>query len=144
MHTYEIDLQWSGDRKGVLHSPVLPEDIEVATPPEFKGGMPGIWSPEHLYVAAVNSCLMTTFLAIAENSKFEFLRFESNAVGNVDKVDGKYLVTEITLRPKVTIPYGQSTDRAIRLLEKSEQACIISGSIRTQIHLDPEVIVANE
>jgi len=35
--------------------------IEVATLPEFPKGIPGIWSPEHLFTAAVSSCLMTTF-----------------------------------------------------------------------------------
>lgn len=142
MFTYEIDLQWSEDRKGMLHSPVLPQDIEVATPPEFKGGMPGIWSPEHLFVAAVNSCLMTTFLAIAENSKLEFTHFESNAIGKVDKVDGKYQVTEIILKPKVSIPpSGQGKEKALRILEMSEKACLISSSIKTQVHLVPEVFV---
>jgi organic hydroperoxide reductase OsmC/OhrA len=125
----------------MLHSPVLPQNIEVATPPEFKGGIPGIWSPEHLFVAAVNSCLMTTFLAIAENSKLDFTHFESNAVGKVDKVDGKYQVTEIILKPKVHILSGQNEEKVLRVLEMSEKACLISSSIKTQVHLQPEVVV---
>jgi peroxiredoxin-like protein len=141
MHTYEIDIKWNGDRRGVLHSPVLPQDIEVATPPEFKGGIPGIWSPEHLYVAAVNSCLMTTFLAIAENSKLQFTSFESNGVGMVDKVDGKYQVTEIILRPKLTIPNPADEARANRILEMSERACLISSSIKTIVKLEPEIMI---
>lgn len=67
-HEYEVNLQWEIDRKGTLNSPVLPLQIDVATPPDFPKGMPGIWSPEHLFIAAINSCLMTTFSAIAENS----------------------------------------------------------------------------
>ncbi len=55
--------------KDWFSSPVLNTKIEVATPPEFPKGIAGIWSPEHLLVAAVSSCLMTTFLAVAENSK---------------------------------------------------------------------------
>jgi peroxiredoxin-like protein len=141
MHTYEIDIKWNGDRRGVLHSPVLPQDIEVATPPEFKGGIPGIWSPEHLYVAAVNSCLMTTFLAIAENSKLQFTSFESNGVGMVDKVDGKYQVTEIILRPKLAIPNPADEARANRILEMSERACLISSSIKTIVKLEPEIMI---
>ncbi len=70
-HHYEVDLVWTLDRKGVISSPVLPTTLEVATPPEFPKGIPGIWSPEHLLVGAVNACYMTTFLAIAENSKLE-------------------------------------------------------------------------
>ena len=77
VHYYDVNLKWLADRKGLMSSPVLHTTLEVATPPEFAKGMPGIWSPEHLLVAAVNSCLMTTFLAIAENSKLEFISFES-------------------------------------------------------------------
>ena len=78
IHKYEVNLEWKEDRKGLLSSPILTHEIEVATPPEFPKGMAGIWSPEHLFVAAVNSCLMTSFLAIAENSKFEFISFKSS------------------------------------------------------------------
>jgi peroxiredoxin-like protein len=140
-HNYEVNLQWNNDRKGTLSSPVLPNQIEVATPPDFPKGMAGIWSPEHLFVAAVNSCLMTTFLAIAENSKIEFISFESNAVGIVDKVDGKYAVTEIILKPKLVIPPSQHEDRAKRVIEMSEKACLISNSIKTKITLEPIIEV---
>ena len=78
-HHYNVDITWREDRKGMMCSPELAEGnshsancIEVATPPEFPKGMPNIWSPEHLFTASVSSCLMTTFLAIAENSKLEF------------------------------------------------------------------------
>ena len=140
-HNYEVNLQWNSDRKGTLSSPVLPNQIEVATPPDFPKGMAGIWSPEHLFVAAVNACLMTTFLAIAENSKMEFVSFECNAVGIVDKVDGKYTVTEITLKPKLVIPSSSHEDRAKRIIEMSEKACSISNSIKTKINLEPIITI---
>ena len=66
-HFYDVNVEWNEARKGTMSSSVLTDKIEVATPPQFPNGMNNIWSPEHLLVAAVNSCLMTTFLAIAEN-----------------------------------------------------------------------------
>lgn len=140
-HSYEVNLQWNTERKGTLSSPVLPVRIEVATPPEFPKGMKDIWTPEHLFVASVNACLMATFLAIAENSKFEFISFESNAVGIVGKVDGKLVITEITLKPNVVIPSSQHEEQLIRILEMSERACAISNSIKTQINLEPIVTI---
>lgn len=83
-HEYSVDLSWMNDRRGLLSSGVLNDKISVATPPEFKGGMAGIWSPEHLLVAAVSSCLMTTFLAIAENFKLEYESFDCKAVGKLE------------------------------------------------------------
>jgi peroxiredoxin-like protein len=141
-HSYEVNLLWNHDRKGTLSSPVLSTKIEVATPPEFPNGMPDIWSPEHLFVAAVNACLMTTFLAIAENSKLEFIAFKSHATGTIDKQDGKYRVTEITLKPVVTIPASMSRERTARIVEKSKLNCLISNSITTKVLMETEIIVA--
>lgn len=141
VHTYEVNVEWDEKRKGTMSSPALNDKIEVATPPEFPKGMEGIWSPEHLYVASVNSCLMTTFLAIAENSKLEFTDFNCKAVGTLEKVDGKFAISEITLYPEVTITREKDLERARRILEKSEAACLISKSVKTEIHLDPKMTI---
>ena len=141
MYTYEVNLKWTVNRKGVLSSPELPQQIEVATPPDFPKGMEGVWTPEHLFAASVNGCLMTTFLSIAENSKLEFVKFESKAVCNIALIEGKYTVTEIILKPKLTIPHTQKTERAIHILEMSKRECLISNAIKATILLEPEIIV---
>ncbi|MFV7234336.1 MULTISPECIES: OsmC family protein [Flavobacterium] len=141
MYTYEVNLKWKGKRKGLLSSPVLPQNIEVATPPEFPKGMEEIWSPEHLFVASINSCLLTTFLSIAENSKLQFISFDSKSICNVDMIDGKYTITEIILQPKLVIPYSQKLERARHILEMSEKACLISSAVKTAIRLEPEIII---
>ena len=138
-HHYEVSLNWESERKGLMSSPVLNDNIEVATPPEFPKGIPGIWSPEHLLVAAVNSCLMTTFLAIAENSRFDFVNFESKADGKLEKVDGKLMISEIILAPVVTISKDADQEKALRILQKAEAACIVSNSVRSTILLQPEI-----
>lgn len=138
-HYYEVKLDWEADRKGLISSPVLKSNIEVATPPEFPKGIPGIWSPEHLLVAAVNSCLMTTFLAIAENSKLEFISFTSNANGKLEKVDGKYMISEIILSPVLTILHNAEKEKALKLLEKSEAVCLISNSVKSKIVFNPTI-----
>lgn len=139
LHTYQVQLNWIADRKGIVASEVLPTTIEVATPPEFPKGIEGIWSPEHLFVAAVNSCFMTTFLAVAENSKLEFSRFACNAVGTLDKVDGKYQITEVKLTPILTINDIALKEKGIRVMEMSEKACLISNSITSKVSLAPTI-----
>ena len=138
-HIYEVSVNWQADRKGVMSSPVLNTKIEVATPPQFPTGMEGIWSPEHLFVAAINSCLMTTFLSIAENSKLEFISFDSKAIGKLEMVDGKYMMSEVTLMPVVTISGEQQKERAERVLQKSEANCLISNSVKSTIIFKPEI-----
>ena len=138
-HQYEVNLNWQSDRKGLLTSPIVNSNIEVATPPEFPNGMAGIWSPEHLLVAAVSSCLMTTFLAVAENSKLQFINYECKASGKLEKVDGKFVISEIVLSPIVTIANEGDKEKALRILQKSEAGCLISNSVRSSIIFQPEV-----
>jgi len=144
-HVYNVTIEWDKERKGVICSPELTRDkgicIEVATPPEFPKGMPGIWSPEHLFTAAVSSCLMTTFLAIAENSKLEFISFTCNSKGKLEQVNGKMMMSEVVLEPKVVIPYEKDRERAVRILQKAEAACLISNSVKSKILMEPEVEV---
>lgn len=136
-HYYEVNLLWNAATQGTVSSPVIASKIEVVTPPEFPNGIKEKWTPEHLFVAAVNSCLMSTFLLVADNSKFEFISFESNAIGKIEKIDGKFAVTEIVLKPTLIIPANQNEAKAKRVLEMSEKACAIANSIKTKITLEP-------
>ena len=134
-HYYNVNLNWISDRKGEISSPELQEKINVATPPEFPKGIEGIWSPEHLLTAAVNSCYMTTFLSIAENSKLEFLSFNCSAKGKLEQIEGKYLMTEVILEPVLVIAKEADKEKAERILQKSETACLISNSIKSKVSL---------
>ncbi|WP_454802815.1 OsmC family protein [Mucilaginibacter phyllosphaerae] len=146
-HYYNVDVNWNTDRKGMMCSPELNREadtcIEVATPPEFPKGIAGIWSPEHLFTAAVSSCLMTTFLAIAENSKLPFESFSCNSKGKLEQVDGKFLMTEVLLEPTVTIAEEKDRERAERVLQKAEAACLISNSVKSKVTMTPIIKVLN-
>lgn len=142
-HLYRVDIAWKEERIGTMSSPELEDEIEVATPPPFDGGVEGIWSPEHLFVSSVSSCFMTTFVAIAGYSKLKFEDLDIKAVGKIDKVDGKFAVTEITLEPELVIEEEKYKDKAIRIMEKAEAACLITRSIKTEINFKPKVTVGS-
>ncbi|MCC6548902.1 MAG: OsmC family protein [Ignavibacteriaceae bacterium] len=139
-HYYHTSVTWKHDRIGQIDAPVMPP-IEVATPPEFPKGVPNIWSPEHLFVASANICLMTTFLSIAENSKFDFISYKANATGKLEKVDRTFMISEITLEPEILVDSLDKVEKAERLIQKSEQHCLISNSMKTKIILQPRIIV---
>ena len=139
-HIYRTNVRWTGERRAALAAEGLP-GMEVATPPEFPGGHPGVWSPEHLFTAAAEACLMTTFLSIAANSKLEFKEYSSTAEGTLEKTEAGFLMTEITLRPRVVVAAADQVDRARRVLEKAEKNCLISNSMKTKITLAPDIVV---
>jgi peroxiredoxin-like protein len=138
-HNYTVDLSWIENRKGLLESNVLDDKIEVATPPEFNKGMAGIWSPEHLFVAAASSCFMTTFLALAEKSRLEFVSFHCTATGRLEKQDGQLLITKIILKPTVVVDKKGDVEKGIRVLEMSHHSCLILHSMKSEIILMPHV-----
>lgn len=144
-HYYNVDVNWENSRKGILCSPELNKKngicIEVATPPEFPKGMEGIWSPEHLFVAAISGCLMTTFLAIAENSTLEFKSFSCQAKGTLEMVEGKLMMSEVLLKPTVIIHSDNYIKKAVRILKKAEDACLIAHSIKSKIKMEISVLV---
>ena len=141
-HFYNVDVKWKSDRKGEMSSPELSQNIEVATPPQFPKGMENIWSPEHLFTAAVSSCLMTTFLAIAENSKLDFVHFECSSKGKLEQINGKFLMTEVILEPVVTIKNESEREKAEKVLQKSEANCLISNSVKSKITMISEIKLA--
>lgn len=136
-HLFNVNLEWKSDRLGELSSPELTTKFEVATPPPFPKGMEKIWSPEHLLTASVVSCFMTTFFAIADNSKLEFLDFSCESSGKLEQVEGKYLITEVQLSPSLKLKNESDKERAERILQKSEAACLISNSIKSKVVLNP-------
>ena len=139
-HFYHTEIEWTGERKGYVRALGLPT-LTVATPPEFQGHE-GLWTPEHFFVAAVNACLMTTFLAIAELSKLRFIAFRSQAQGKLEKLDGQgFQITEILLRPHLIIAEERDRDRAERILEKAERHCLISNSIKARVKMESEISV---
>ncbi len=136
---YSVAIRWSHDKQGTLFSIDELAELEVAAPPQF-GGPHGVWSPEHLFVASVVSCYLTTFLAIASNSKLDFLGFECDAEGILEQSEERrYQISEVILRPRLELPEGANAERAERILQKAENACLISRSIRSEVRLEPSI-----
>jgi len=135
---YETEIEWSREREGKSSGPQLPA-IPVGAPPEFKG-REGNWTPEHLLVASVNTCLMLTLLTIAENSKLALLSYSSTAKGKLEKVLGAgYQITEIVVKPRVVVASAEDLRRLPRILEKAKEGCFISNSIKSTVKLESEV-----
>lgn len=134
-HEYNVDLLWKIDRRGILSSEQLNTSIEVATPPQFPGGIEGLWSPEHLITAAVSSCFMTTFLSIADKSRLAFESFSCSAKGILNMCEGQLMMTEILLHATLKISEQTDSERAEKILEKAEKYCLISNSIKSKVSL---------
>jgi len=145
MHKYSVKITWipQGEpyhRKGILSAPGL-KDIVVVTPPEFKHGIPNEWTPEHLFIASVFVCTMTTFLAISEASKLEYEHFHIETTGFLDdiEVDGRKQpqITEINQKFHIKLKSKNDEMKTRKILEKTERDCLIANSMKSKVTLEP-------
>jgi peroxiredoxin-like protein len=139
-YSFRIDAQWTGGRRGVVESEHQVPSLRFSAPPEFQGET-GFWTPEHFFLAAVASCFVTTFHAIAEISRFEPAGLELTVEGTIEKAEGGLQFTRLTLKPFLTVAREADQERGGRLLEKAERSCLISRSLKSQVVMQPRVEV---
>ncbi|MEL7497606.1 MAG: OsmC family protein [Planctomycetota bacterium] len=137
-HDYQASARLDNESLVTLSSRDLPE-IESAPPKEF-GGSGHQWSPEDLLVAAVADCFSLSFKAIAAASKFEWINLECDVSGTLDKVERAIQFTGFQVKAKLTVAAGADATRAERLLQKAEQACFITNSLKAEPHLEVEIV----
>jgi peroxiredoxin-like protein len=135
---YETEVEWKGEKNLNLGAGKLPT-IEAGAPPEFKGREEN-WSPEHLFIASLNSCYALTLLAIAEFSKIAVVSLSCSAKGKLEKVEGRsYQITEIIIKPRLVIASVNDLSRMPRIMEKAKENCFVSNSIKSTVKIEPEI-----
>ena len=113
-------------------------DLDTQSPPEF-GGPEGIWSPETMLTAAVANCFILTFRAIASASKFEWNSLECDVEGVLDRVERATIFTQFNIKAVLHVPADTRETLAERFLEKAEQICLITASLKSEISLTTEI-----
>src|SRR5579864_4043261 len=114
-YLYRTSAIWTMKRRGIVSAEDVPRTINFSAPPEFRGE-PGLWTPEHLLVAAVGTCFISTFRAIAEASKLEIVGLEASVEGVLEKGEGGFRFTRFTVNPRLTIAREEDREKAGRLL----------------------------
>ena len=137
-YSYRTTSFWTGKRSGLVKAQTVPEVLNFSAPAEFEG-TPGIWTPEHMLVAAVGSCFVTTFRAIADMSRFDFKRLEVEVTGTLEKTAEGLRFTHLIIKPELTLDDDTHREQAFRLLEKAKRGCLISKSLNAETTLEPQV-----
>jgi organic hydroperoxide reductase OsmC/OhrA len=139
-HHYVASASAKASGSVAVNSPGLPT-IETAPPPEFDGPG-GIWSPETLLCASIADCLILTFRAMAAASKFEWSALECRVEGTLDRADGVTQFTAYTIHATLTIPPSADAAKGRQLVERSEQRCLVTNSLKGTKTLMAEVVRA--
>ena len=138
--TYTTELEWTGGRSSVARAGGRPE-IVVVPPRDFPSGDEAEWSPEHLFLASLQSCTMLSFVAHCAHHGLEIGSYESRAEGTLQRRDSdrRYAFTgvEVTVHAKMA---GGHAAAARELTAKAERDCFISASTTAEIHTDWRII----
>jgi peroxiredoxin-like protein len=137
-HTYRVTAWWVAGQNGIARSESAPNAIHFTVPPQF-GGMEGRWSPEDLFLSSLASCFTTSFNAIAEYSKFEYVDLEVEVEGTVAKTTSGYRFTGVVIRPKLKIAHEGSEARGRELLNKTKSLCLVSRALEIPQEFQPHV-----
>ncbi len=135
-YSFKNNVRWKSGRQGIISAGQKPR-LEISSPPEFKG-KPGYWSPEDLFLATVNVCLMQTFMEYALRTNLGVIAYTSDAEGVLERAEGRYRFTEFKLRPQLVVKASEDIPRAQRILDSAQGVCLISNSIRATVRVYPE------
>jgi organic hydroperoxide reductase OsmC/OhrA len=131
---FPVQARWFGGRLLRLGAPVKPA-LRVATPPEFKDGIPGIWSPEDLLVGSLAACYELTLVAIAERHDVPLHTLEVNATGHLERAPkGEYGFTVVELDVDLATDPGRELD-AEEVAVLAKQHCIVGRALDVPVHL---------
>ena len=116
-------------------------DLAVGAPAHF-GGTDEHWSPETMLTGAVASCFALSFVAIARAQKYTWQNLEVDVEGTLDRVDRQMQFTDFTIHARLTVAGDDAVQAGTELLDKAEQTCLVSASLKSEVVLQREVIVA--
>lgn len=138
---FKAKTTWSSARRGTLSAAGKPNVI-VGSPPEFKGE-PDIWAPEELLVGSVNTCIMLTFLTLARARGLNPAGYESEAEGLLEAIEGTYRMTEVTVRPRITVNSETEVGPIREIIESTEPHCFMSNSVKANVKVIAELVIAS-
>ena len=145
MSEHKATVKWSRDGKDFTYKTYSRDHVWLANSNQIPAsaapaylGNPDRVDPEAALVAALSSCHMLTFLALAANKGFVVESYEDDAVGHLEKnAAGKMAITRVDLRPKIA--FGGAKQPAAAdldwLHDKSHKECFIANSVTTEVHV---------
>ena len=152
-HDYKARLVWEGNlgdgtsnymgygRRYRLKIDGKP-DLTGSADPMFRGDA-NAYNPEDLFVAALSSCHLLSYLALCARSKINVIAYEDDASGTLLlRPDGGGSFESVTLHPVVTIAAGGDEKRALELHETAHDLCFIAASVKIPVRQEPQIKVA--
>ena len=115
--------------------------IECATPPGFPKGIPGRWSPETFFLAAIAGCYVHNFQMFCDKLQLQPVSLECEASGTVAMVNDRCAFTKVMLNPIVTLANYEDEALALDIMEQAQHYCLISNSVNCPVSVSENIMV---
>ena len=140
-HRFPVDVRWLDGKLTVASVPGK-QDLQVATPPEFQGGVEGVWSPEDMFVGAVATCYTVTLVSAMRRRNAPLRALDVHSSGDVSqRPDGRYGFVAIDLEVSFETDAGFEAEARGAAVD-AEQACLVAASLDTPVNLAVQVRTA--
>ena len=120
-----------------MSAPPAGQELRVTTG-ESKGD-PAVLNPEQLLLMAASSCQMLWFLHLAAKARIDVVAYEDEAEALMPEDEQPVRITEITLRPRITVDGEASDERVEKLVEQAHGYCFIANSLNSAMRIEPRV-----
>jgi len=126
--------KYNTDHKIKINNEIL---LNAGSAPEY-GGSPNNLNPEQALAAAMSSCHMMTFLALAAKMKWPVIKYEDKAVAYLGKNSkDKMSVNKIELNPIITFQnnFSVSDEEMTKIQDRSHRYCFIANSLSQEVEV---------
>ena len=116
--------------------------VEVSAAPQYRGD-PTKLNPEELFLGALASCQMLTYVTLAARGGIDVLSYEDDAEAKLAMVERRMRIAGVTLRPRIRIAVGADREKAERLVEGAHQGCFIANSVACPVTIEAAIEVGD-
>ena len=148
-HHYTTTLSWRGStglgyekyRRGhEMAAPPAKVGLQMSSDPAFRGD-PALLNPEQLLVMAASSCQMLSFLAIAARKRVNVVEYDDQAEGFMPEDDKPVRITRILLKPRIVVETPADPAALQKMVELAHKECFIANSLKTQVDIEPQIMI---
>lgn len=152
MSEFRVEIDWSlgtgelvAGKYSTDHSVRFSESntLGMSAAPAY-GGNAQLVNPEQAVIAALSSCHMLTFLALATKARWKVSAYSDRPHGTLGRTaDGRTKIGAITLKPRITFAGGPvpSPEQLHDLHEKAHHYCFVANTLDCVMTVQPTEIV---
>lgn len=149
VHNYQCRLYWTGstaigyeryEREHRVSCRPSQTSLQLSSDAAF-GGDPALLNPEQLLLAAVSSCQLLAFLAIAARARLDVISYTDEAEATMPEDDKPMRITHIVLRPHIIVRGELDENHVRRYVDAAHNDCFIANSLRSEVVLEPRIEV---